>query len=153
MKSRVQWVLGIAAAVGLATSASAGDLVYTPINPSFGGSPLNTTHLFNLANAQKDKTAPTPTTGSTTGSGIGTTDTTQQNFQLFVSELQGRLLSELATQVTNSIFGTNAKDSGTITFGNEQVTFVRTLQSIKLTLTDLSSGTTTEIEVPQVVMN
>jgi curli production assembly/transport component CsgF len=153
MKLRTQWVLAVVAAAGLATSASAGDLVYTPINPSFGGNPLNTTHLFDLANAQKDKTAPTHQPSTTTGTGIGNTDTAQQNFDLFVSELQGRLLSELATEVTNAIFGTNAKNSGTIKFGDQEVSFVRTLQSIKLTLTDLTTGKTTVIDVPQVVMN
>jgi curli production assembly/transport component CsgF len=153
MRFYPQCLIGLVAAIGLATAASASDLVYTPINPSFGGSPLNTTHLMGLANAQKAKTAPTPRTNGLSSSSVGGTSTTQQNFNLFLSQLQGQLLSALATQVTNAIFGQNAQNSGTITFGNQQVTFVRTLSEIKLTLTDLTTGTTTEIDVPQVVMN
>ena len=44
--------------VGLAGApAQAGDITYTPVNPSFGGSPLNSSHLLGLANAQRTATA------------------------------------------------------------------------------------------------
>lgn len=47
----------IAASVCLSGSLFAQELVYTPINPSFGGSPLNGSYLLNKANAQNTKTA------------------------------------------------------------------------------------------------
>jgi curli production assembly/transport component CsgF len=134
-------------------SAHARDLVFTPINPSFGGNPLNTTHLFGVANAQKAKTAPQDQVSTSTGGTIGDTNTAEQNFQLFVSQLQGRLLSALASQVTDAIFGENAQNSGTITFGDQQISFVRTLSSIDLTLTNLTAGTSTVISVPQLVLH
>jgi curli production assembly/transport component CsgF len=137
----------------MVTAASARDLVYTPINPSFGGNPLNTTHLFAEANAQTEATAPTPQTAPLNSGGLGTTNTAQQNFDLFVSQLQGRLLSALATQVTDAIFGPNPQNNGTITFGDQRISFSRSLSSIDLTLTDLSTGQTTNISVPQLVMN
>ena len=37
--------------------AQSTELVYTPINPSFGGSALNGSYLLNNANAQNDNTA------------------------------------------------------------------------------------------------
>ena len=45
--------------VGLyAAGASASPLVYTPVNPSFGGSPLNGSVLLNEATSQNDYSAP-----------------------------------------------------------------------------------------------
>lgn len=38
------------------SSATAGDLVYQPVNPSFGGFPGNSAHLLNLADIQNQFT-------------------------------------------------------------------------------------------------
>lgn len=135
-----------------AAASHAGDLVYTPVNPSFGGSPLNSAHLLATANAQREETARDfrkPETTSPTGS----TGTNNQNSDadLFVRQLQGRLLSALAGQVTDAIFGENPQDSGTVRFGDTTVTFDRTLDSIRLTITNAADGTVTDIVVPQLV--
>lgn len=131
----------------------AGDLVYTPINPSFGGSPLNSAHLLAIAGAQKNATAsdykkPEETPTSTTGSGSSATNS---DADLFVRQLQGRLLSALASQVTDAIFGENPQDSGTVQFGDTKVTFDRTLTSIRLRIENATDGTVTDIVVPQLV--
>ena len=117
------------------TTAPAQDLSYTPINPSFGGSPLNSSHLMGIAGAQKPerKTA---------------ARAEQTDSQIFLKQLQSRLLSSLAGQVNDAIFGENPQDSGTITFGNQIVTFERGLDSVVLTVVDLAAGSTTEIEIP-----
>ncbi|WP_082659883.1 curli assembly protein CsgF [Aureimonas sp. AU40] len=134
-------------------SAAAGDLVYTPINPSFGGSPLNSAHLLSIAGAQKNATASDykkpvdSTSAGTTGSGTKT----QSDADLFVRQLQGRLLSALASQVTDAIFGENPQDSGTVQFGDTKVTFDRTLTTIRLRIENATDGTVTDIVVPQLV--
>jgi curli production assembly/transport component CsgF len=141
-----------AAAALLPFSSQASELVYTPVNPSFGGNPLNSTHLFAIANAQRDATASdanTSVSGSGSLGGGGSTSTSAA--QLFVQQLQGRLLSALASQVTDAIFGSNPQDSGTVQFGDTTVTFNRTLTSIDLTIYDATTGTTTQISVPQLV--
>jgi curli production assembly/transport component CsgF len=141
-----------AAAALLPLSSQASELVYTPVNPSFGGNPLNSTHLFALANAQRDATARDANTSiSGSGSLNGTGSTSTSAAQLFVQQLQGRLLSALASQVTDAIFGTNPQNSGTVQFGDTTVTFDRTLTSIDLTIYDATTGTTTQISVPQLV--
>ena len=38
----------------MAVPASAQDLSYEPIDPSFGGNPFNSAHLLGVANAQND---------------------------------------------------------------------------------------------------
>lgn len=135
-------------------SALAGDLVYTPINPSFGGNPLNSSHLLSIAGAQKNATASDykkPADTSSTGGGSGSSSTKNSDADLFVRQLQGRLLSALASQVTDAIFGQNPRESGTVQFGDTKVTFQRTLSSIRLRIENSTDGTVTDIVVPQLV--
>jgi len=134
------------------SGALASDLVYTPINPSFGGNPLNSSHLLAVAGAQKTATAsdaPISSSGSGTGTGTGTT--TQSQADLFLSQLEGRLLSALASQVTDAIFGTNPQQSGTIVFGSTTISFQQDTASITLDIFD--GTTTTTITVPKLQTN
>ncbi len=132
--------------------AFAGDLVYTPVNPSFGGNPLNSSHLFATANAQREATASDAGDDLVAG-GDGGDGSSEGNTDadLFVRQLESRLLSALASQVTEAIFGENPQDQGTVTFGVTTVTFTRSLDSITLLIVDNSDGTVTEIVVPQLV--
>lgn len=112
-----------------ASTTMAQQLVYTPRDPTFGGNPFNSSHLFGLANAQND-----------------TIDRSTQNLtqaQLFSQQLQSRLLSSLADQVNQAIFGANAQNSGTFSFEGTTVSFVRTLSGVTVTITDSTGGTTT----------
>ena len=132
-----------------ALPVAAGDLIYTPINPSFGGAALNSSHLLGLANAQRDATASDADIGTGAGGAGGETDTSDAD--LFVRQLEGRLLSALAGQVTEAIFGDSPSENGTVTFGTTEVAFERTVESIRLLITDSLDGTVTEIVVPQLV--
>ncbi len=126
-----------AAALGwIGAAASAQELVYTPVNPSFGGDSFNSAHLLGIANAQNDYKDPSSTT-------TGNTQVDQ-----FLRQLQSRLLSSLAAQVNDAIFGENPQNSGTITFGDQSITFVRLLDSVSLTITDTTTGAITEISIP-----
>lgn len=119
-----------------AAPAMAQELVYTPVNPSFGGDSFNSAHLLGIANAQndyKDKDS---------------SATSNSQMDQFVRQLQSRLLSSLAAQVNDAIFGENPQESGTITFGDQVITFVRGVDSVQLTIEDLAAGTTTEIIIP-----
>jgi curli production assembly/transport component CsgF len=127
------------------------DLVYTPTNPSFGGNALNSSHLLAIASAQRDATARDADNGLGSSSGAGSTSESASNADLFVRQLEGRLLSALAGQVTDAIFGDNPQDSGLVTFGTTTVQFTRTLDSITLLITNSLDGTVTEIIVPQLV--
>lgn len=127
----------VAAALGFAGfTACAQELVYTPVNPSFGGDSFNSSHLMAIANAQNDYKDPE----------VKTTGNTQ--IDQFLRQLQSRLLSSLAAQVNDAIFGENPQDSGTITFGDQTITFVRLLDSVSLTITDSTTGAVTEISIP-----
>lgn len=133
-----------------ATSTFAQDLVYTPINPAFGGSSLNSSHLLATASAQRSATAIDANDGLGGDAGEDATPG-QSDADLFVRQLEGRLLSALAGQVTDAIFGQSPQDSGLVTFGTTTVQFTRSLESITLLITDSLDGTVTEIIVPQLV--
>lgn len=119
---------------GFCLHAKAQDLVYQPVNPSFGGNSFNSAHLLALANAQNDFERPVE-------------ESTSDDLDRFIRSLQSRLLSSLSTQVANAIFGEDAQDNGVITFGDQTVSFVTTLDGIELTITD-SDGTVTVITIP-----
>ncbi|MCA0922085.1 curli assembly protein CsgF [Pseudooceanicola nanhaiensis] len=141
-------VMSFGAAIAISAPVHAQDLVYQPVNPSFGGNALNSSHLLSIAGAQRTATARDAATSSSSGS----TDTTDSSdADLFVRQLQGRLLSALAAQVTDAIFGTDPQENGTVTFGTTTVTFERTLDTISLLIVDNFDGTVTEIVVPQLV--
>lgn len=119
-------------------SAKAQAIVYKPVNPTFGGDSFNSTHLLGVAGAQngyKEKSATSE----------------RSEADLFAQQLQSRLLSALAGQVTEAIFGENPKDSGTFTFGDQTVSFVRGLDAITLTITNSATGATTNISIPSYV--
>lgn len=129
-----------------AAPAAAEPLVYSPVNPSFGGNPLNSSHLMGLANAQRTATARDGKSSTSSSSSSATS-----NAELFVRQLESRLMSSLASQVSEAIFGENPQDSGTIQFGDTSVSFERTLDSIRLTIVDATG--VTEIVVPVLVVN
>jgi curli production assembly/transport component CsgF len=121
--------------------ATAQDMVYTPISPSFGGNPFNSAHILGLANAQ-NKTKD-PSAVSTSGQ--------SSEADLFARQLQSRLLSALSSQIVDAIFGQNPQQSGTIQFGGQTIQFSRGLDAVTLTITDDSSGEITTIVVPTFV--
>src|SRR3546814_16531732 len=76
-------------------------MVYTPINPSFGGNPFNSSHLIGIANAQNNFKDPKSTTSNS-------------KEDIFARQLQYRLLSDIWSQITDAIFGVNTQESGTL---------------------------------------
>lgn len=119
----------------MASAASAQDMVYQPVDPSFGGNPFNSSHLFGIANAQNGYTDPNSQGASSQAS-------------IFARQLQSRLLSALSSQIVDAIFGENPQESGVISFGGQTITFVRSLTEITLTIVDAETGEETEIIVP-----
>jgi len=120
-----------------AGSAGAQDLVYQPINPSFGGNPFNSAHLLGVAGAINDYKDP---------NAKASTGTSQSD--LFARQLQSRLLSALSSQITAAIFGDNPQETGNVNFGGQQISWVRSLEAVTVTIVDEATGAETVIEVP-----
>ena len=125
-------------AIAVSQAAVAQDMVYTPIDPTFGGNPFNSAHLLGIANAQnKFKDPDSLSNGS--------------QADIFARQLQSRLLSALSSQIVDAIFGENAQDHGTINFGGQTIQWVRDLESVTLTITNNDSGEVTTIEIPTII--
>ena len=118
------------------SSPVSADLLYKPINPSFGGDPFVSNHLQGLAASQNQYKE-----DSSSSDGETTTER-------FLSMLQSRLYSSLASQVAEAIFGENAQPNGTLVFDDQQITFTNDGTSIHLTVTDFSTGQVTNIVIP-----
>lgn len=118
--------------------ASAQDITYQPIDPSFGGNPFNSAHLLGVANAQNDYKDPNASTNSSQA-------------DIFARQLQSRLLSALSSQIVDAIFGDDPQQSGTISFGGQTIEFVRGLTEVTLTITNDDTGEVTTIVIPTFV--
>jgi curli production assembly/transport component CsgF len=123
--------------------ANATELVYTPVNPSFGGSPLNGSVLLSAAQAQnktKDPDAPKPLTS-----------TQQTSLQQFNDILERSVLSRLASAATSGIMGANGQlIPGTVSTGNFNIQ-ISDLGGgmLQVTTTDKVTGASTSFQVGQ----
>jgi curli production assembly/transport component CsgF len=134
MKKR-NWAIALLTVISCSAPASA-DLLYKPINPSFGGDAFNSNHLQGLAASQNQHKE------STSGA------SSQTNTERFLAMLESRLYSSLASQVADAIFGENAQPSGTLQFDDQQISFSNDGTSIRLTVTDFTTGQVTNIVIP-----
>lgn len=83
--------LTIALFFSISTWCAASELIYTPVNPSFGGNALNGTYLLNSANAQNDLKDP------------DLEDEDESGLDDFNDSLQRALLSRLTSTLTGSM--------------------------------------------------
>ena len=130
-------ILWLGASLFASDAARAGEIVYTPINPSFGGNPGNTSHLMGLANAQNEpkrkaddaRQAEARLAAAARAAASGS-DRTDRFLQL----LEAHLYSSLAQRVSEAVFNDNGPATGTIRFNDQQVTFTRTSGEIRLSI-------------------
>ncbi len=138
-------VLAPAALVGALAHApaSATELVYVPLNPSFGGNPLNAS-MFNSAQAQNKHKDPEQ---SLTSRGLQD----KSPLQHFNEILERSILSQLASAATSGVIGSNGKlVPGTVQTGNFTIA-VADLGGgrLSVTTTDKVTGVTTSFQVGQ----
>lgn len=108
--------------------AAATELVYTPINPSFGGSPLNGSYLLNKANAQNDHTA-------------------ESNDKDFVTRFKESLERNILNTVTRGVANGEISD-GIYDTGDFRIEVASIGGGVMLTITNLLTGEVTVIEMP-----
>jgi curli production assembly/transport component CsgF len=121
--------------LGGCVAGNAGTLVYTPTNPTFGGSPLNGGTLAAEASAQNHGAHASSTGSSSLSTG-----------QMFANQLTSQMYASLANQITQAIFGANAQQSGSYTFGGTTVAFNHVGGQIQITIND--GATITTLSVP-----
>ncbi|WP_372760623.1 curli assembly protein CsgF [Pseudoalteromonas sp.] len=123
-----------------AFSAGATELIYTPINPSFGGNPLNANMLLSKAQAQNKHKAP-----------IIEKDYAEQ----FQDSLQRTYLNRMVREITNMAFGEDSEDSifnqdSIFMSGDYQIEVITsTTDTITVKITNILDGTVVIIDVPR----
>ncbi|KZN52860.1 curli assembly protein CsgF [Pseudoalteromonas luteoviolacea] len=119
---------------------SATEIVYKPINPSFGGNPLNASMLLNKANSQNKHRAPV----------------IEKSYgERFQESLERTYLNRMVREISDMAFGDDVEDS----IFNEDSVFVSgeyeiqvitsTPDSITVQIKHINNGDTTIIEVPR----
>jgi curli production assembly/transport component CsgF len=119
----------------LSSSVTATELVYTPVNPSFGGSPLNGAWLLGNAQAQNDTKDPDAIDRSSL-SGTSALDR-------FTSQLESRLLSDLLGDVKDGKTGSITTDDFIVSIVNDDI------GNLVVSITDRLTGEVSEIIIDQ----
>jgi curli production assembly/transport component CsgF len=110
-------------------------LVYEPINPSFGGSPLNGNWLLSSAQLQDDNEDPA----------AAITDDPLADFQ---DALNRSVLNQLSRSLTESLFGERGLEEGRFELGDFVIDVTQTLDGVNIVIFDLISGNETTIFIP-----
>ncbi|WP_106418403.1 curli assembly protein CsgF [Salinicola tamaricis] len=132
MRNLVPLSLALAlGALSVTTTSSAGELIYRPINPSFGGDPFNGSYLLGKAQAQDTHKDPSLDDFG----GLSPTDR-------LVQSLQSRLISQLLSDVSSGDVSTGSYDSND--FG---VVVSDEGGQLVITVTDKATGDITNINV------
>jgi curli production assembly/transport component CsgF len=119
----------------LSASVTATELVYTPVNPSFGGSPLNGAWLLGNAQAQNDTKDPDAIDRSSlTGTSA---------LDRFTSQLESRLLSDLLGDVRDGKTGSITTDDFIVSIINDDI------GNLVVSITDRLTGEVSEIIIGQ----
>lgn len=116
----------------LSAGASATELVYTPVNPSFGGSPLNGAWLLGNAQAQNNKKDPDAIDRSSLA-GTSALDR-------FTSQLESRLLADLLNKMDDP-------NGGSLITDDFIVNVVNLDGNLTVEITDRLTGEVSEIIV------
>lgn len=112
-------------------------LVYQPVNPSFGGNPLNGNWLLSSASLQDNTTDPS------------LADQVQDPFADFQNNLNRSILSQLSRNLTNQIFGEGGElQEGLFQLGDFSIEIIETLDGVQISIFDLLTGNETTILVP-----
>ncbi|MEM1115449.1 MAG: curli production assembly/transport component CsgF [Bacteroidota bacterium] len=130
-------LLLLGAALLVAAPAGAQQLVYTPTNPAFGGSPLNYNWLLSSAQAQNDLE-----------------DDTANRFQRdpladFETSLQRQILNQLSRElVFNRFRDLDLSQPGQFDLGDFQVEIIPGFDGISVRIFNLLTGDETVVTVP-----
>jgi len=69
------------------------------------------------------------------------------NLQKFLNNFESRVYAQLSTQLINNLFGENPQNSGTVTIEGNTIVYVKTADTISLTVT-AADGTITQVDIP-----
>ena len=134
-----------ALAIFLSSNCYATDLVYGFKNPSFSGVNAGAQWLTidNQEHAREKEIA------DAIKAALKEKAAAAQNTILakFLNNLQSRIYSQLAAQLTQNLFGENPQSSGTFTLDGNTISYSKDSVNLTMTITD-NQGNTTTITIP-----
>ncbi|MFC3415122.1 curli production assembly/transport component CsgF [Algoriphagus hitonicola] len=125
----------------MAFEAQSQQLVYRPQNPAFGGDTFNYQWLLSSAEAQNTTRDPNDLSNDPFGF-------QQDPLQDFSETLNRQILSRLARDIVDRQFGEDEIGEGSYDLGDFQIEINNSGSGLNITITDVLSGATTNIEVP-----
>ena len=117
-------------------AAIATELIYTPVNPSFGGSPLNWSGLLNQATIQNKFKEKRPVR------------VPKSPLERFTEQLEYSVFSRMANRIVDTAFGEDTLQPGEYVFGNYKISVTTDASGITTIITEISTGNTTTIQIP-----
>lgn len=119
----------------LATISQATQLIWTPINPSFGGQPYNGIWMMSQAEAQKPTVA---------------RDYWWQRdpIEQFEEDLRRQMLSRLSRKIIDNAFGEDQLDPGYYEVGDYAIDIVTDSFGIHVKVADVLTGDETIVTIP-----
>jgi hypothetical protein len=129
----------------LATPSQANELTFQFKNPSFNGNGASA-HWLTVENQE---TSRTKAIRDKIESQLRTEALAQQNSILnrFMTNLQSRIYSQLAKQLTDNLFAESGSESGAFELDGNKIEYEKTFDSIVLRITDVD-GEVTSITMP-----
>lgn len=123
--------------------AAASQIIYTPVNPAFGGNPFNGAVLLDKAQAQNKYTDPDLAAGAL--------DAQTTPLQDFNNTLQRSILSRVAATASSQIIGTDGTlHPGTVETSDFSISVTDIGGGLlKITTTDKATGAQTSFQVGQ----
>lgn len=129
---------GAALAAAGAASALATELVYVPLNPAFGGNPMNGPGMLATAQAQNKHKDPAALNSSLSKTPL----------QQFSDMLERSVLSQLSAAATAGVMGNGKLKPGTVETGNFRIDIVDAGGGVLIvTTTDKVTGATTSFQI------
>lgn len=118
---------------------TATELIYQPVNPSFGGSPLNGQWMLNSAQIQDPhgflKEPPRSMPG-------------RDPLETFQDRLTNQILYRLSGQIVDAAFGEEGLEPGQYVVGDYSLNVSTDAGGISVVITDIGTGNTTTIQIP-----
>ncbi|MCG2835957.1 curli assembly protein CsgF [Photobacterium sp. WH77] len=111
-------------------NSQATELIYTPVNPNFGGNPLNGNFLLGVANAINDYKAPKE----------DSLLDEQSDLERLASSLESRLISQLLSDVGNG-------NTGQLVTDDFLLNIVDNNGTLMIQITDKETGESSTIQV------
>ena len=129
----------------LITSSAHAELTYQFKSPSFNGIGYSS-HVQTIENTEQSrkKAIEDAKLQAAKDAAAAAKNT---NLAKFLNNFESRVYAQLSTQLINNLFGENPQNSGTVTIEGNTIVYVKTADTISLTVT-AADGTVTTVDIP-----